>query len=83
MVGVGDSMYIFGGERASFAFGDVWAFDFPTKTWSFVKPTSAASPTARYDHSAAVLGSSMVVFGGRNGNTILGDMWELDLAASK
>jgi len=78
----GDKMYVFGGERSAFAFGDIWAYDFKEATWEFVTPnqTTVAYPAARYDHSAAVSEDGhMIVYGGRNGNQYFGDMWAFDL----
>ena len=78
----GDSMYVFGGERSSYSFNDVWAFNFVTGSWSFVA-TKGAPPSPRFDHSAVttVLDGHprMIILGGRDQAGIKADMWALDL----
>lgn len=72
--------YMFGGERSSYAFNDVWRFDWGQKAWSFVPPKSNTAPQPRFDHSAAVSGDTMWVYGGRTGaGEVLSDVWALDL----
>lgn len=75
-----DHMYIFGGERSAYAFNDVWVFSFATAEWEFVTPVTGPAPEGRYDHTAAVTASGlMIIYGGRNGGKIMGDMWSFDL----
>uniref|UniRef100_A0A061SBI8 Member of the kelch motif protein family n=1 Tax=Tetraselmis sp. GSL018 TaxID=582737 RepID=A0A061SBI8_9CHLO len=83
----GDKMWVFGGERSSYAFNDLWSFDFATSTWSHVLPRGIEFPAPRYDHSAAVVvhpdgEECMVVLGGRDGETIFSDMWEFCFSSS-
>jgi len=77
-----NKMYIFGGERSAYTFNDIWTFDFATSTWEFVTPLTPLVPGARFDHSAAIAGGKMVIYGGRNANTLLADMWAFDFATS-
>ena len=77
----GDKMWMFGGERSSYAFNDLWAFDFVTSTWGHIVPMGEELPGPRYDHSASIVTNAdgevcMAVYGGRNGNQFLDDMWE-------
>lgn len=77
----GDKMWVFGGERASYAFNDLWAFDFEAAAWTHITPGGAATPSARYEHSAVVVTKPggeqcMQVHGGRNGHRFLSDVWE-------
>jgi len=73
-------MLIFGGERSSYAFNDVWWFSFQQQAWSYLAPKSATAPPPRFDHSAAIIDGRMYVSGGRSGTgEVLDDMWVLDL----
>jgi len=77
-----DKMYIFGGERSAYAFNDIWEYSFEDNTWNFVTPRSRNVPSPRYDHTAAVTDDGlMIIYGGRNGMTLHGDMWSFDLVA--
>uniref|UniRef100_A0A7S0N023 Attractin/MKLN-like beta-propeller domain-containing protein n=1 Tax=Pyramimonas obovata TaxID=1411642 RepID=A0A7S0N023_9CHLO len=74
------TMYVFGGERSAYAFNDVWAYSFAEEKWSFVTPTAGPAPAPRYDHTAAVTADGvMVIYGGRSGAKVMGDMWAFDL----
>ena len=72
-----DSMYIFGGERSSYFYGDLWQYEFATDTWSFIPVKNASSLLGRYDHSAVVYGDAMYIYGGRSPSP-LGDFWKYD-----
>lgn len=69
-------MYIFGGERSSFKYSDLWAYNFSAANWSFVQTN--IGPSGRYDHSAAVYGRKMYIFGGR-GSAVMNDFWAFDI----
>jgi hypothetical protein len=83
MLAYESALVVFGGERSAFSFGDVWMFDIPTGSWEFVTPTSSASPPPRFDHTATLVGDTMVVYGGRSGKEILGDMWAFDIPSRR
>merc|ERR1712070_246536 len=69
-----DSMYIFGGERSAYQYGDLWKYDFEDDEWHFQAPFNSSSELPRHDHSSVVFGDHMFVYGGRN-PIPLGDMW--------
>ncbi len=85
----GNRALLFGGRTragASGAYtvlGDVWAFDFASRTWSELATTGAA-PSPRYNAGVAVLGGKLYVFGGSTDTTGLNfepqdDLYALDL----
>jgi hypothetical protein len=79
----GGKLWVFGGERSSFAFNDVWSYDIPTDKWAFVTPAAGALPSPRHDHTAVVTDAGvMIVYGGRQGMTALADMWAFDLTTA-
>src|SRR5712671_6722162 len=52
----------------------------PTGSWAQVVATGQ-SPAAREDHTLTVTDDGTAyVFGGRDGPTVFGDLWQLDLA---
>ncbi|QDZ20408.1 hypothetical protein A3770_04p29260 [Chloropicon primus] len=72
--------YIFGGEKNTYLFNDVWVFDFSVEEWKHVLPKGDTLPEARVSHSAVVSGNKMVIQGGRNkAAALLSDVWEFDL----
>lgn len=72
----GDAMYVFGGERSTHVYGDLWKFDFATRQWSELFPTGD-KPQARYDHAAAVVGGKMILYGGHGKHHLVGgEPWE-------
>jgi len=78
----GDSVYVFGGERSSYVFNDVWKLNLTSMSWSYVAPASEVVPPARFDHVAVVSGDAMIVMGGRDGSIIRSDMWSFDFTKS-
>ena len=73
-------MLIFGGERSSYAFNDVWWFSFEHQIWHYLAPKSATAPPPRFDHAAAIVDGHMYISGGRSGTgEVLSDMWVMDL----
>ena len=77
--------YIFGGERNTYLFNDVWSFDFDHMQWEHVIPDGEVLPSSRVMHSAVLsAGGKMLVYGGRGeGGALLSDMWEFDLDLHK
>ena len=69
-----DSMYIFGGERSSYEYSDIWKFSFEDGTWEFVAPRNSSAALGRHDHSAVVYDDVMYVYGGRS-PAPKGDFW--------
>ncbi len=59
---------------------DIWALDADEETWHLIEPLGQAPPP-RFEAAAAYhsLGSQMIVFGGRAGETYYNDVWSLDL----
>lgn len=70
-----DQVWVFGGE------GDVLRYDPHDDSWAEVAQVGLG-PSAREHHGAAVLGDSMVVFGGIDGRSMppetLRDVWQFD-----
>jgi len=81
----GDAVYVFGGERSSYAFNDVWKLEISGSTakWTYITPMTASGtaagaatvPSPRFDHVAVVVGDDMIVMGGRDRKDIHADMW--------
>ncbi|KAE8966205.1 hypothetical protein PR003_g4656 [Phytophthora rubi] len=63
-VGEGGLVYLIGGaNREGASFGDVHCFDFETRAWKLVSPSSG-SLSPRSGHSAVAVGAKIYVFGG-------------------
>jgi hypothetical protein len=74
--------YLFGGRDGSTVFGDLWAFDLATDTWSEVA-TSGPAPAVRFGHEAAwVDGIGLVIVFGQAGATFFNDLWAFDPTAA-
>jgi hypothetical protein len=66
-------MYVFGGTGANWCFfNDLYLLRLPTSTWSQVE-YSGAVPSPRCFHTAVVVGSRLVVFGGAR---LTRDTWD-------
>mmetsp|Transcript_32641 Transcript_32641/g.29515 ORF Transcript_32641/g.29515 Transcript_32641/m.29515 type:complete len:95 (-) Transcript_32641:576-860(-) len=58
---------------------DLHALDPQTMTW-YQGPEGSGSPSARYGHSATLVGGSkMLIFGGSDGKNYFNDLYVLDL----
>ena len=71
-----DKLIMYGGQDASRAArDDVWFLDLKTGQWQLV--ASDFKPPARYNHASVWIRSlaGMFVYGGRNADGGLGDMW--------
>jgi hypothetical protein len=91
-VAYGGKLWVFGGERASVAFNDVWSLDMKGAkaaaaaaaggavlgTWEYVVPASFTSPPPRHAHAAVVVGDKLFIHGGASGDA-LADAWAFDL----
>lgn len=76
----GDRILVFGGADGSSYRNDVWEYSFKGCNWREL-PTTGSRPTARYYHSAIYdpVRKTMVVFGGKDGNSWLNDTWVFSL----
>ncbi|CAN0423250.1 unnamed protein product, partial [Scytosiphon promiscuus] len=68
---------------------ELWQFDPLSSVWTEILVDSDV-PSARERHTASVVGSKMVVFGGRGtnstagqGTVLLDEQWEIDLDPSR
>ena len=70
-----DKAYItFGGSAVSAGFlNDTWVLQPEQAKWAPVEVNQA--PPARAGHSAVVMGSNMVLFGGRGAEAVFNDVW--------
>ncbi len=74
---VDNRVILYGGQDASRAArDDMWFLDLASGEWISVEAADTA-PDARYNHAAVWVPTlnGMLVYGGRNGNGGLGDMW--------
>ena len=75
--GDGRTAYLYGGRDGSTVFGDLWAFDLDTDTWTELSP--GPGPAARFGHEAVwVEDIGLVVFAGQAGATFFNDLWAFD-----
>lgn len=80
-----DRMIIFSGGAAqpTGPTNDVWELDLSTpgsEAWTQIVPTGTPPPVRQYSAGAYdTVNDTLVVFGGENGVSDLGDVWELDL----
>lgn len=73
----GDVAYLFGGRDGDVVFGDLWAYELATDSWSELPAT--AGPEARFGHEAVWLeGTGLVIFAGQAGPTFFNDLWAYD-----
>ena len=77
---VGQDLVVFGGLHRKEVLNDVWAFSLADRTWNALRP--GVRPPARFGHTAVTHFSNqqMLVFGGWDGQQLLGDLWILDLS---
>ncbi len=83
----GGKMWVFGGLSGKTRMNDLHSLAVPDslaacrdKTHEWEKhPTLGLPPKVRYGHSASVRGSTMFVFGGQSGKSIMSDMFSIDL----
>ena len=71
------TMLLFGGNTESGESNELWALDLTSDQWSSI--ALDGPPSARSGHDAAWLAerNSMLLFGGRDSNGDLNDLWEL------
>jgi Galactose oxidase, central domain len=75
--GSGATAFLFGGREGLEVFGDLWAFDLTSDTWSAIETSDGPEP--RFGHEAAwVDGVGLVLFAGQAGATFFNDLWAFD-----
>ena len=84
------SIYVFGGGDGIRALNDIWrldASDVNKMTWKLINgPSSTSSsgkdvskPKARGYHTANMVGSKLIIFGGSDGGECFNDVWVYDV----
>jgi ankyrin repeat protein/serine/threonine protein kinase len=87
---VGSRLYVFGGQYQNHYYNDLYIFHLENREWTKV-PTpmsiggegNAVCPTPRCEHSAVVVGSRIVFFGGFDGQKRLKDLYVFDTTTLK
>ena len=73
----GDVAYLFGGRDGTILFGDLWAYELATDTWTQVP--AEGGPAPRFGHEAVWAdGVGLVVFAGQAGTDFFNDLWAFD-----
>ena len=67
---------LFGGRVGSSALNDTWIYDGTTWRQHLPSPGFTNNPSAREAAAMAHVGGVLVLFGGQQGSTYLGDTWE-------
>lgn len=74
---------LFGEEMATTLSAELWKYTIASKTWAQVSATGSPPPPL-VEHTATVVDSKMIVFGGRtNGPTRSSELYVYDPAANK
>ena len=80
---IGDNrLLIFGGHDGERMLNDLYILDTETLVWSRILVhggLGAPRPAPRAGHTASLVGSTVVVFGGGDGERLLNDCWLLTL----
>ncbi|SZF05944.1 unnamed protein product [Blumeria hordei] len=85
-----NGIYIFGGGDGVRALNDVWRLDVADTnkmSWKLISPPSAGrgdeknKPKARGYHTANMVGSKLIIFGGSDGGECFQDVWVFDVEA--
>ena len=83
-----NGIYVFGGGDGVRALNDVWRLDVADTnkmSWKMISPPSSASsddktkPKARGYHTANMVGSKLIIFGGSDGGECFRDVWVFDV----
>lgn len=80
IVAAESKLIVFGGWNGTWCFNDVNMFDCATLSWSRLS-CSGRVPIARAHHSCSIIGTKMILFGGRNGLRRMNDTYVLNLVA--
>eukprot|EP00933_Yihiella_yeosuensis_P079752 TRINITY_DN93164_c0_g1_i1.p1 TRINITY_DN93164_c0_g1~~TRINITY_DN93164_c0_g1_i1.p1 ORF type:complete len:634 (+),score=132.81 TRINITY_DN93164_c0_g1_i1:122-2023(+) len=82
-VEVGHKIYVIGGcEQEIQCYNDVNVFDTGSQQWSKEEVTGEA-PEPRGGHTATLVGSDIILFGGANSEETFGDVYRFDLSRKK
>lgn len=83
-----NGIYIFGGGDGVRALNDVWRLDVADTnkmSWKLISPPSSSSsedrtkPKARGYHTANIVGSKLIIYGGSDGGECFRDVWVFDV----
>ncbi|PBP20305.1 kelch domain-containing protein [Diplocarpon rosae] len=83
-----NGIYVFGGGDGVRALNDVWRLDVADTnkmSWKLISPPSSASaedktkPKARGYHTANMVGSKLIIYGGSDGGECFRDVWVFDV----
>ncbi|KAG9242672.1 hypothetical protein BJ878DRAFT_158213 [Calycina marina] len=86
-----NGIYVFGGGDGVRALNDVWRLDVADTnklSWKLISPPASPSiedktkPKARGYHTANMVGSKLIIFGGSDGGECFRDVWIFDAATS-
>ncbi|MCK4353483.1 hypothetical protein KAW65_08775 [candidate division WOR-3 bacterium] len=81
---VNQRMVLFGGVDSVIRYNEVWSLDLTlgNEVWTKLNP-ARTPPTPRSGHTAIYdpVNHSMIIFGGRDNNGYLNEVWSLDLTA--
>lgn len=82
-----NGIYVFGGGDGSQALNDIWrldVMDINKMSWKLISPSSSGSaldkskPKARGYHTANMVGSKLIIYGGSDGGECFQDVWVFD-----
>jgi hypothetical protein len=90
-----NGIYVFGGGDGVRALNDVWRLDVADTnkmSWKLISPPSSSSstsiedktkPKARGYHTANMVGSKLIIYGGSDGGECFRDVWVFDVESLK
>lgn len=73
-----NKMIVYGGQNMG-ALDDIWSLDLAAFNWTNITP--AVRPPARFFTSVIFAGGKAVIYGGHNGQTVLGDLWKFSISS--
>ena len=56
-------IFVFGGVGDNAYYNDVWVLDIQLAQWTQIE-TTGASPKARFSHTACLIGTAVLIYGG-------------------
>jgi hypothetical protein len=73
---IGGHLYVFGGMNSSGFQAEMWRYGFANGTWhQETYNVSSTPPQERNGHTADSIGSSLIIFGGWNGQAYTNELW--------